>query len=312
MILVINLNASVDKKYVMDDLNKGLVMRAKSVENTPGGKGIHVANVSTILKEKCIVTGFLGGKTGEFIHDKLEEYGIKQDFVKIKGDTRECLAIITNDLVQTEILEPGPEVTEEEQNRFIDKYNELLEEANIIVASGSLPRNIPKNFYKKLINIANSKNKKFLLDTSGDLLREGIEGKPFFIKPNKDEIEFLTGRRIESYKDAVREIKEFHKKGVELVAISLGAEGSVIGYKGIYYKVTVPKINAINPVGSGDSYVAGVAIGLEREYEIEDILMLASACGTANALEEETGSVKLDVVQDLLDKVTISIIEEDT
>ncbi|WP_294188683.1 PfkB family carbohydrate kinase [uncultured Clostridium sp.] len=184
MILVINLNASVDKKYILDDLNKGLVMRAKSVENTPGGKGIHVANVSTILKEKCIVTGFLGGKTGEFIHDKLEKYGIKQDFVNIKGDTRECLAIITKDLVQTEILEPGPEVTEEEQNRFIDKYIELLEEANIIVASGSVPRNIPKDFYKKLIDIANSKNKKFLLDTSGDLLREGIEGKPFFIKPN--------------------------------------------------------------------------------------------------------------------------------
>lgn len=310
MILVINLNASVDKKYVMDDLNKGLVMRAKSVENTPGGKGIHVANVSTILKENCIVTGFLGGKTGEFIHDKLEKYGIKQDFVNIKGDTRECLAIITKDLVQTEILEPGPEVTEEEQKRFIDKYIELLEEANIIVASGSVPRNIPKDFYKKLIDIANSKNKKFLLDTSGDLLREGIEGKPFFIKPNKDEIEFLTGRRIESHKDAIREIKEFHKKGVELVAISLGAEGSVIGYKGVYYKVTVPKITAINPVGSGDSYVAGVAIGLERGYEIEDILMLASACGTANALEEETGSVKIDVVQDLLDKITISIIED--
>lgn len=310
MILVINLNASVDKKYVMDDLNKGLVMRAKSVENTPGGKGIHVANVSTILKENCIVTGFLGGKTGEFIHDKLEKYGIKQDFVNIKGDTRECLAIITKDLVQTEILEPGPEVTEEEQKRFIDKYIELLEEANIIVASGSVPRNIPKDFYKKLIDIANSKNKKFLLDTSGDLLREGIEGKPFFIKPNKDEIEFLTGRSIENYKDAIREIKEFHKKGVELVAISLGAEGSVIGYKGVYYKVTVPKITAINPVGSGDSYVVGVAIGLERGYEIEDILMLASACGTANALEEETGSVKIDVVQDLLDKITISIIED--
>ncbi|MBS5308520.1 1-phosphofructokinase family hexose kinase [Clostridium tertium] len=309
MILVVNLNASVDKKYVIDDLSKGLVMRAKSADNTPGGKGIHVANVSTILKENCIVTGFLGGKTGEFIHDKLEEYGINQDFVNIKDDTRECLAIITNDLIQTEILEPGPEVTEEEQKRFIDKYSELVEKANIVVASGSVPRNVPNNFYKKLIDICNSKNKKFLLDTSGDLLREGIKGKPFFIKPNKDEIEFLTGRRIESYRDAVREIKEFQKIGVELVAISLGAEGSIIGYKGGYYKVTVPKINAINPVGSGDSYVAGVAIGLERGYDIEYILRLASACGTANALEEETGSVKLDVVQELLDRVTISIIQ---
>ena len=43
MILVINLNASVDKRYKMKDLIKGEVMRAAEVDNTPGGKGIHVA-----------------------------------------------------------------------------------------------------------------------------------------------------------------------------------------------------------------------------------------------------------------------------
>ena len=115
MILVVNLNASVDKRYEIEDIEKGQVMRAKSVENTPGGKGLHVANVATILKEDCIATGFLGGKAGEFIEEKLKDYGIKQDFVKINGDTRECLAFITDDLAQTEILEPGPEVSEEEQ-----------------------------------------------------------------------------------------------------------------------------------------------------------------------------------------------------
>ena len=104
MILVINLNASVDKRYEMEKLDKGEVMRATTVENTPGGKGIHVANVATILYEECIVTGFLGGKTGEFIEEKIKDYGIKSDFVKIKGDTRECLAIITNDLIRENVI----------------------------------------------------------------------------------------------------------------------------------------------------------------------------------------------------------------
>ena len=40
MILVINLNASVDKRYKMKDLIEGEVMRAAEVDNTPGGKGI--------------------------------------------------------------------------------------------------------------------------------------------------------------------------------------------------------------------------------------------------------------------------------
>lgn len=305
MILVINLNASVDKRYEMTELEKGTVMRALKVENTPGGKGIHVANVATILGEQCIATGFLGGKTGEFIEEKLTEYKIKNDFVKVNGETRECLAIITEDLVQTEILEPGPEVSMEEQSEFVKKYKELLEDSDVIVASGSVPRNVPKNFYSELITIAKNKGKKFLLDTSGELLKSGINAKPFFIKPNRDEIEALTGRKIESDSDALEEIKRFQEKGIELVVISLGSKGSIAGYKDQFYKVTVPKVKAINPVGSGDSYVAGIAVSLERGYSIEQMLKYASACGTANAMEEETGSVKENIVNELLEKIKI-------
>ena len=119
MILVINLNASVDKRYKMKDLIKGEVMRAAEVDNTPGGKGIHVANVATILGEDCIATGYLGGKSGEFISEKLQDYGIKQDFVQVAGETRSCLAIITESGVQTEILEPGPTVTQEEDRKSV-------------------------------------------------------------------------------------------------------------------------------------------------------------------------------------------------
>lgn len=306
MILVVNLNASVDKRYEMDDIEKGKVMRAKTVQNTPGGKGIHVANVATILGEDVLATGFLGGKSGEFIKDKLKEYNIKEDFLKIEGETRECLAFITKDLCQTEILEPGPMVSAKEQEEFLAVYKKYTKEADVIVASGSVPKNIHVDFYSRLIEIAKSEGKKFLLDTSGKLLEEGIKSKPFFVKPNKDEIEALTGRRITNDEEAIEEIKNFHKQGIELVVISLGQAGSIAGYKDEFYKVTVPKVNAINPVGSGDSYVAGVAVALNRGYDIYNILKLAAACGTANAMEEETGFVRKEVVKEVVEKININ------
>ena len=129
MILVINLNASLDKRYELVDFAKGKIVRAKSVDNTPGGKGIHVANVDTILGEDTVVTGFLGGKTGEFVAGKLYDYGITGDFVDVAGETRSCLAILTEDGAQTEILEPGPDVSPEELKKFRTKYAELLEKA---------------------------------------------------------------------------------------------------------------------------------------------------------------------------------------
>lgn len=305
MILVINLNASVDKRYKMKDLIKGEVMRAAEVDNTPGGKGIHVANVATILGEDCIATGYLGGKSGEFISEKLQDYGIKQDFVQVAGETRSCLAIITESGVQTEILEPGPTVNQEEQEAFLAKYQELLFKAAVVAASGSMPKGLPGDFYGQLINLARKAGKPFLLDTSGEALIQGIKAQPYFVKPNNDEIKVLVGAELRSDEDIVHVLQKFMEDGIKLPVISLGAQGSMAGYNQHVYKITVPKIQCKNPVGSGDSFVAGIAVGIERGMAIEDVLSLGAACGTANAMEDESGFVRKEVVEELFPQIKI-------
>ena len=305
MILVINLNASVDKRYKMKDLIKGEVMRAAEVDNTPGGKGIHVANVATILGEDCIATGYLGGKSGEFISEKLQDYGIKQDFVQVAGETRSCLAIITESGAQTEILEPGPTVTPEEQEAFMAKYQELLSKATVVAASGSMPKGLPGDFYGQLISLALKAGKPFLLDTSGEALIQGIKAQPYFVKPNNDEIKVLVGAELRSDEDIVHVLQKFMEDGIKLPVISLGAQGSMAGYNQHVYKITVPKIQCKNPVGSGDSFVAGIAVGIERGMAIEDVLSLGAACGTANAMEDESGFVRKEVVEELFPQIKI-------
>lgn len=305
MILVINLNASVDKRYKMKDLIKGEVMRAAEVDNTPGGKGIHVANVATILGEDCIATGYLGCKSGEFISEKLQDYGIKQDFVQVAGETRSCLAIITESGAQTEILEPGPTVTQEEQEAFMAKYQELLSKAAVVAASGSMPKGLPGDFYGQLISLAHKAGKPFLLDTSGEALIQGIKAQPYFVKPNNDEIKVLVGAELRSDEDIVHVLQKFMEDGIKLPVISLGAQGSMAGYNQHVYKITVPKIQCKNPVGSGDSFVAGIAVGIERGMAIEDVLSLGAACGTANAMEDESGFVRKEVVEELFTQIKI-------
>ena len=305
MILVINLNASVDKRYQLTELTKGEVMRAVSVDNTPGGKGLHVANVATILGEDTLATGLLGGKSGEFIAERLADYGINGDFVSVAGETRSCIAILTADGAQTEILEPGPLVSAAELDVFRQKYTELLARADVVVASGSVPQGVPADFYGMLIREAKASGKRFLLDTSGDLLWKGLAAQPYFIKPNKDEIQALCGRQVSTEADLIREVEGFLVDGIGLAVVSLGAQGSIAGASGHIYRVTVPTIDCQNPVGSGDAYVAGAAVGLARNLPIEDVLRLGAACGTANAMEEESGFVRREVVEDLLPRIQI-------
>lgn len=305
MILVVNLNASLDKRYELADLEKGAVTRARSVENTPGGKGLHVANVATLLGEDCVATGFLGGKTGEFIRAQLDQRQIRHDFITIAGETRSCLAILTDDGAQTEILEPGPAVTPDEWADFLQKYETLLLKADNVVLSGSVPQALSTDVYARLISAAKARGRKAFLDTSGALLEAGIEAKPHFIKPNRDEIEALTGRKLRTPADAVREVRAFLDRGIAIAAISLGAEGSIVGCKESVYRVTPPRVHAVNPVGSGDAYVAGMAIADARGFGVEEAIAFAAACGTANAMERESGSVRGATVEEILSNTRV-------
>src|SRR5699024_3253615 len=278
--------------------------RAKETQYTPGGKGINVTKVVNQYKEDVCATGFLGGRAGDYIIESLDNLSIENKFTSISGETRSCISILSEDS-QTEVLEGGPEISEKEFDSFIGGYKDLIKDTEYIAASGSLPKGLESNTYKKLIEIANKKGKKFLLDTSGEALEKGIEGKPFLIKPNEDELAALLGKAIENEEDLVNGGKSLLDKGTEIVVISLGSEGSLVFNDNTMYKVSIPQVEVINPVGLGDAMVAGFLVGLKRGYDIEKLIKFASDSGTLNAMEAETGKVNPSKVEEIMKKINI-------
>lgn len=216
------------------------------------------------------------------------------------------MAIHSDDGSQTEILEKGPVISNEEISNFNHLYNELIRESEIICASGSLPQGLPLETYKDLISVAKSQNKKFILDTSGDALKLGMEASPFLIKPNKDELEKLVGHVITSNDEIVKAAKCLLENDIEIVVVSLGREGAIVFNKGYAYKINVPSVKTVNSVGSGDSMIAGFAISLMEGYDFEYMLKVAAACGAANAMEDETGKVNINNVRNIIDGINIT------
>lgn len=305
LITTITLNPSIDIRYVIDSFRKGGVFRVKEVQRTPGGKGLNVARVINRIGEPVVTTGFLGVENGEFIKECLNRLAIPSSFIRIEGQTRNCVAILSCDGSQTEVLEPGPEISNIEIERFYERYKELIKRSSIISASGSLPKNVPIDMYKNLITLAKKKGIKFILDASGQALIEGIKALPYLIKPNKEELEAIVGVKINREEDFIMWGKELCNNGIEIVVVSLGAEGSVVFHKKSMYRVKVPKIEIVNPVGSGDAMVAGFAVAIKRGFNINEMISFASACGTANAMEKETGNVKLDNIKRIKQEILI-------
>jgi tagatose 6-phosphate kinase len=305
MITTITLNAAIDKTYFVERLELAKVTRVPRVLSTPGGKGINVARVLHQLGADVRASGFVGGKNGEYIAEQLEVQGIASDFVKVTGESRLCLNIIDGNRQSTELLEPGPTVTTENLASMREKVRLLAAKSSLLVMSGSLPAGVPDHYYLELIDIAKTAGARVLLDTSKGPLLRGIEGSPYFIKPNEDEVKALLSAGHSSEEELYEQVLTLNRRGIAYVVVTLGAEGSVAGVEGELYRIQAPRLEAVNTVGCGDSFVAGMAYALEQGYGPEDALQLATAVGSANALTAEAGNIRREDVDRLLSQILI-------
>ena len=306
MILTVTLNAAIDKRYVVEGYQVGEVNRVKECAYTPGGKGLNVSKPASIAGAEVVATGFVGGHAGNYIEDALKPFGIKSEFYHLEEESRSCINIWDEvNHVQTEFLEPGFTLTEEDFQGFKKKFRELVQNADVVSMSGSVPKGLDGTAYQSLVRIVKEAGKPVILDTSGKLLELGIEACPTLIKPNIDEIRMLTGKQCDNMQDIMEAAKAIHAKGVEIVVVSLGAEGSLaVGDEGIF-RAVVPKIDAVNTVGCGDSMIAGFALGLSEGLSLEETLRRASAISAASAMREETGFFVMEDMEKLLPLIKI-------
>ena len=307
MILSITANPSVDISYNIENLKIDDVNRVELVNKDAGGKGIHVSYVLNELGEKVINSGFVGGKLGEFIEKRLDERKISHDFIKLDDETRNCIAII-HDNNQTEILEKGPKIGLEKEKEFLDHLEKLSKNIEIINISGSLPKGLDASFYQKIIKFA-KENKIFVsLDTSGNTLKEIVKGeiKPDLIKPNETEIKDIIEKEFPENEEEIRKIFEKSPlKDIPYVIISQGKDGAIFKIKNKIYKAKVPKVKAINPVGSGDSTLAGALSVIFNKEDDEDFIKKSMTCGLLNVLNEEIAHININDFDKYKEKIEI-------
>ncbi|WP_418964992.1 1-phosphofructokinase [Cetobacterium sp.] len=302
MILTITLNPAIDVRYKIDNFEVNGVFRGKS-NKTAGGKGLNVSRVLRLLGEGVEASGFLGGNSGEWISSKIKEDGVVDSFIKTDSETRSCIAILGKD-TQTEILEPGQNIPQQDIEKFLEFFKNNIHRFETICVSGSVPQGVQQDIYKTICQLA--KNKKVILDTSGKYLLDGIKGNPYLIKPNREELEGLLGRKLSTFEELLNGAKEIKSIGCKNLLVSLGKDGAIfIDENEEVFKINIPKVEIKNPVGSGDSAIAGFAYGLNTNKTLEETLKWSMACGISNAMMEGTGTVDLNTINNLLDRITV-------
>lgn len=292
-ILTVALNAAVDVSYIVDGFGVDKINIARATTKNAGGKANNVARVLASLGQPVIATGLACGSAGQFIAEDLRIRSVEPQFVAAPGESRTCMAIVDPmGHTLTELREKGPTLTAADADRFLEKFTGLLGRAKLVVMSGSLPPGIPADFYGKLIHAAYRQTQvRTILDASGRSLAEALAMHPYLVKPNRDELEEWAGRPLPDEGALLSAAQDLIKAGPLTVAVSLGPEGLLMVSPEGAWRAVPPRITPVNTVGSGDSLVAGFAAGLVQGLSAEEILRLAVACGTANALTSEVAVV---------------------
>ncbi|CAJ1200857.1 Tagatose-6-phosphate kinase [Companilactobacillus paralimentarius] len=316
MILTVTMNPSVDTLYELDKLVIDSVNRSSPIK-VLGGKGVNAARVASLLGSRTIVTGFLGGYNGKFFHDHLNSLSpnnpMDDQFVTCNGETRNCITIMHDNEKQTQINELGPNVKDNELSSLRNKTKTILKNQfiDIVIISGALPLGLSNDIYYELISFMTelSPKTKIILDTSQSVLKDTLKlcSKnnifPYSIKPNINELREIADSDSD---DIMKLIKESNMDKIPMVIVSKGNQGCFAKIKSKQFVVTVPKIEAVNPTGSGDSTVGALAYALEHGLSDEDILRCSMAAGESNALEEKIGFITQNNYHKYFNKIRVN------
>ena len=305
-LLCVSLNPAVDRRLILPRFNLGTVNRATAALPAAGGKAGHVSYAAQALGAEVTWLAFTGGSEGDFCRKGIESRGIRTITVPIAARTRMTLEIIDESSREmTEILEPGPSISDLERDAFLTTFRGALVDQTSVVLSGSLPQDLPKDFYAELIQTATGRGCTTFLDTSGEPLAQALSAGPYAIKPNRQEAEALLHREIRDRDAALQAARDLLARGPDTVILSLGAEGALVVSHREQLYAKAPEVEAISAIASGDSFLAGFAFGHSQGRPVEDCLRLATACGAANCLAPSPAFISRDVVDRFLPQISV-------
>ena len=290
-IITLTLNPALDKSAKVDGIVPDHKLKCYAINYQPGGGGINITRVLNRLgvKSKCVFP--IGGNAGLYLNELVINENIQPLSIRINSWTRENLSVIdTHTGLQYRFGMPGNSLSPNELIEIEKSIENLLDENDIFVLSGSLAEEMQDNYYAGLIRRLTGKNIKIVLDTSGSALKEALKEGVYLIKPNQRELAQLAGKDFLSTAEQEEFALEIIKsQAVKYIVVSLGARGAFIASEnGIMYQST-PSVKVKSTIGAGDSMVAGLIYAIQNNYPEELMLKWGTACGVATTMSEGTG-----------------------
>lgn len=299
-VATLTMNPTFDVSFEVDRVFHTHKMRGRNERHDPGGGGINVARVLARLGGNARCYYLSGGATGKALDGLVDLHQLVRTRVPIAGETRVSTSVFEHASGREyRFVTDGPRLSPDEWQVCLDRVAEAR--CEYLVASGSLTPGAPDDFYARLAAIANRQGIRFVLDTSGPALAEGLAGGGvFLVKPSIGELRILTGQDLTTDEAIAEAASAIVRRGeAEHVAVTMGHKGALLANASGVLRLPAVPVETASAVGAGDSFLAAMVHAFTIGRDPADAFRLGLAAGAAAVLNPGTDLAHPDDIQRL-------------
>ncbi len=311
-IVTLTMNPAVDVAVGVDKIVPEHKLRCSEPRFDAGGGGVNVARAINRLGGTALALFPAGGATGQLFESLLHKENVPFRVIAIGDETRENFSVSEGaSRNQFRFVLPGPMLSKEELAACVTALDNAIAPQDFVVASGSLPRGVPDDFYRTIAAMTAERGGRFVLDSSGAPLKAALGSGIYLMKPSRRELCALSGHELQDENTCISACRRIVESGgADHVALTLGAEGAILIGQEVALRAWAPTVEStVSSVGAGDSFLGALVWSLASRWNFADSLRLGVAAGSASLRTPGTGLFSPEDLASFTAKVSVEAIE---
>jgi len=307
MISILSLNPSIDKFFTVENLTCGSTNYVRNVRLCAGGKGINSAVAAVKLGAQAELVGFCAFTPG-IIEQKLESENVGYELIPAFEEIRENIKITDPASSRiTEINQTGCIRNLEAVDNILSLCVDIAHRSSYFIMAGSVPKGCPDSIYREIMMDIASHGLpcRCVIDSSNMPLKLALKARPYMIKPNRQELEQLVGRKLPSLHDVEQAAVSLAGVNAEVVLVSMGCDGALLTTSEHVYYAPALVCTVASEVGAGDSMLAAMVAALDAGMDLLSAFRSSMAASAASVASCDGGLSDMGLYHEFLDQVRI-------
>lgn len=317
--LIVTPNTCTDITSWLGSLVPGSVVRSSRTAVSAGGKGVNVCRTLRALGSDPRLIG-LSARNDHRFEQLLEVEGCRFLPIYHEGVSRVALIMIEDDGRTSVINGQGPTADQWDRSELLPRVEAELDSGHrfdAVICSGSLPPGLALDTYARVVKAAHSRSVPAAVDAAPVVLGQALEAEPDLVSPNLSEAEaLLHGREDEPVEvsgpdvvdrciDAAREL---HQRGARRAVVTAGSHGAALATSVGAWWLGAGVVKVANPIGAGDSFLAGTVFALTGGANDLDAVRHGVAVAAAAVQHEQPGMIDPAVIPSTVNSLPPSVL----